>query len=142
MEFNSFGPAVGRLGSDSSRGGGPKSKQGGLSPPSPLTLTTGQWTVANRYNRPLAVARLCYASMLFGSEHCTAYSRSLLIQVRHVCTTVLSCCVAPLNYCVGLYIDIGIGLNGLMSSGFPRSIWLLLGLGLTIHCATFCSLYA
>jgi len=34
VEFNSFGPAVGRLGSDSSRGaqveaGGPKSKQGG-----------------------------------------------------------------------------------------------------------------
>jgi len=31
VEFNSFGPAVGRLGSDSSRGGQtpPKSKQGG-----------------------------------------------------------------------------------------------------------------
>ena len=40
MEFNSFGPAVGRLGSDSSRGGG-KVEAGGLSPPpSPLTLTT------------------------------------------------------------------------------------------------------
>jgi len=36
MEFNSFGPAVGRLGSDSSRGGGPNSAKveaGGLSPP-------------------------------------------------------------------------------------------------------------
>jgi len=31
MEFNSFGPAVGRLGSDSSRGG--KVEAGGLSPP-------------------------------------------------------------------------------------------------------------
>jgi len=33
VEFNSFGPAVGRLGSDSSRGGA-KSKQGGAEPPS------------------------------------------------------------------------------------------------------------
>jgi len=32
VEFNSFGPAVGRLGSDSSRGGG-KVEAGGLSPP-------------------------------------------------------------------------------------------------------------
>jgi len=35
MEFNSFGPAVGRLGSDSSRGGANSAKveAGGLSPP-------------------------------------------------------------------------------------------------------------
>jgi len=39
VEFNSFGPAVGRLGSDSSRGGG-KVEAGGLSPLAPLTLTT------------------------------------------------------------------------------------------------------
>jgi len=39
--FNSFGPAVGRLGSDSNRGGG-KVKAGGLSPLAPLTLTTAQ----------------------------------------------------------------------------------------------------
>ena len=43
MEFNSFGPAVGRLGSDSSRGGpsrsrGAKVEAGGAEPP--LTLTT------------------------------------------------------------------------------------------------------
>ena len=44
MEFNSLGPAVGRLGSDSSRVGANSAKveAGGLSPlPSPLTLTTG-----------------------------------------------------------------------------------------------------
>ena len=39
MEFNSFGPAVGRLGSDSSRGA--KVEAGGLTPLAPLTLTTG-----------------------------------------------------------------------------------------------------
>ena len=40
MEFNSFGPAVGRLGSDSSRGGANSAKveAGGAEPP--LTLTT------------------------------------------------------------------------------------------------------
>ena len=39
MEFNSFGPAVGRLGSDSSRG--PQVEAGGAEPPlAPLTLTT------------------------------------------------------------------------------------------------------
>jgi len=42
VEFNSFGPAVGRLGSDSNRGGA-KSKQGAEPPsPPPLTLTTAQ----------------------------------------------------------------------------------------------------
>ena len=43
MEFNSFGPAVGRLGSDSSRGGGKlrQSRSRGAEPPlAPLTLTT------------------------------------------------------------------------------------------------------
>jgi len=46
VEFNSFGPAVGRLGSDSSRGA--KVEAGGLSPlPPPLTLTTGVPPVAN-----------------------------------------------------------------------------------------------
>ena len=35
MEFNSFGPAVGRLGSDSSRGGPSRSRGGGAPPPSP-----------------------------------------------------------------------------------------------------------
>jgi len=40
VEFNSFGPAVGRLGSDSSRGG--QSRSRGAQPPlAPLTLTTG-----------------------------------------------------------------------------------------------------
>jgi len=43
VEFNSFGPAVGRLGSDSSGGWGganfAKVEAGGLSP---LTLTTGK----------------------------------------------------------------------------------------------------
>jgi len=46
VEFNSFGPAVGRLGSDSSRGA--KVEAGGLSPPSPLTLTTAYTS----YTRP------------------------------------------------------------------------------------------
>ena len=42
MEFNSFGPAVGRLGSDSSRGAKLRqSRSRGAEPPSPLTLTTG-----------------------------------------------------------------------------------------------------
>jgi len=50
VEFNSFGPAVGRLGSDSSRGGANSAKveAGGLSPPSPLTLTTGPTLLASR----------------------------------------------------------------------------------------------
>jgi len=39
-EFNSFGPAVDRLGSDSSRGA--KVEAGGLSPLAPFTLTTAQ----------------------------------------------------------------------------------------------------
>ena len=44
MEFNSFGPAVGRLGSDSSRGpNSAKVEAGGLTPAlAPLTLTTGE----------------------------------------------------------------------------------------------------
>ena len=43
MEFNSFGPAVGRLGSDSSRGAKLRqSRSRGAEPPlTPLTLTTG-----------------------------------------------------------------------------------------------------
>jgi len=43
MEFNSFGPAVGRLGSDSSRGGGKlrqSRSRGDWAPLAPLTLTT------------------------------------------------------------------------------------------------------
>ena len=43
MEFNSFGPAVGRLGSDSSMGGNLRqSRSRGAEPPplAPLTLTT------------------------------------------------------------------------------------------------------
>ena len=45
MEFNSFGPALGRLGSDSSRGG-PSRSRGAEPPLAPLTLTTGLASVS------------------------------------------------------------------------------------------------
>jgi len=51
VEFNSFGPAVGRLGSDSSRGGANSAKveAGGVSPPlAPLTLTTARRLLYSR----------------------------------------------------------------------------------------------
>ena len=48
VEFNSFGPAVGRLGSDSSRGGPSRSRGGGSAPLAPLTLTTGADTESTR----------------------------------------------------------------------------------------------
>ena len=57
MEFNSFGPAVGRLGSDSSRGA--KVEAGGLSPPSPLTLTTAHYeleTTINFWSQKVAIS--------------------------------------------------------------------------------------
>ena len=63
MEFNSFGPAVGRLGSDSSRGGGqtpPKSKQGGWAP---LTLTTGWRIVAPYSERTVKISNFWKSKM-------------------------------------------------------------------------------
>ena len=50
MQFNSFGPAVGRLGSDSSRGAKLRqSRSRGAEPPPPIPLTlTTACTVAQR----------------------------------------------------------------------------------------------
>ena len=87
MEFNSFGPAVGRLGSDSSRG--PNS-----APLVPLTLTTGydmigcSRSVTNKLQRVLnaaarVIAARCYASAVLAMSQCLSVSVSVCLLVCH-----------------------------------------------------------
>ena len=87
MEFNSFGPAVGRLGSDSSRGGANSAKveAGGLSPLAPLTLTTVERTLlfAHTYyattdrqtpDRCFALSTMYAASVITSTNHNLIYN--------------------------------------------------------------------
>ena len=71
MEFNSFGPAVGRLGSDSSRGGAKlrQSRSRGAEPPpplAPLTLTTAYGGI--RMGIPIPTAHLLNTDVVFFTE--------------------------------------------------------------------------
>ena len=66
MEFNSFGPAVGRLGSDSSRGGpnSAKVEAGGLSPPSPPHFNHCTQYIHNSHSSRSRLNILLYCSIL------------------------------------------------------------------------------
>ena len=90
MEFNSFGPAVGRLGSDSSRGA--QVEAGGAEPP--LTLTTGLDCFA--ILRPLFAAPggkcptdLCHLAALIVCKLPVLIARHSALQATHVLYTSL-----------------------------------------------------
>ena len=133
MEFNSFGPAVGRLGSDSSRGG-LKSKQG-ADPPSPPHFNHWLWGYWGNSNNISKKEDICINEALFEFLSCVD-QRIWLVRNPQMLSTICW------HFTWTEYtFDLFRCHENLMIGPSLSLFWLLSLLRLSILCELFCCHY-